>query len=87
MQDVCHRGILLHEIIIYVIQNDQNIFTDYDQRTKKHLREMDALVNHNIYLSQYGRKFYTAMVLLPKFKTEEKITYTANFLRWSNNSS
>ena len=54
MQDVCHRGILLHEII-HVIQNDQNIFTDYDQRTKKH-REMDALVNHNIYLSQYGRK-------------------------------
>ena len=35
MQDVCHRGILLHEII-HVIQNDQNIFTDYDQRTKKH---------------------------------------------------
>ena len=63
MVDVCHRGILLHEII-HVIQNDQNIFTDYDQRTKKHLREMDALVNHNIYLSQYGRKFFTAMALL-----------------------
>ena len=55
MTDVCHRGILLHEII-HVLQEDQNFFTQYDERTKKHLREMDALVNHNIYLSQFGKK-------------------------------
>ena len=71
MQDVCHRGILLHEII-HVIQNDQNIFTDYDQRTKKHLREMDALVNHNIYLSRYGKKILYSNGFAAKFKTNEK---------------
>ena len=53
LKDVCHRGILLHEII-HVLQDDQGFFMDYDDRTKKHLREMNALVNHNIYLSQYG---------------------------------
>ena len=78
MQDVCHRGILLHEII-HVIQNDQNIFTDYDQRTKKHLREMDALVNHNIYLS-HGRKILYSNGFAAKFKTTEKTIYTVNFL-------
>ena len=55
LKDVCHRGILLHEII-HVLQDDQGFFMDYDDRTKKHLREMNALVNHNIYLSQYGKK-------------------------------
>ena len=49
LKDVCHRGILLHEII-HVLQDDQGFFMDYDDRTKKHLREMNALVNHNIYL-------------------------------------
>ena len=55
LTDVCHRGILLHEII-HVLQDDQGFFEDYDDRTKKHLREMNALVNHNIYLSNYGKK-------------------------------
>ena len=53
LKDVCHRGILLHEII-HELQDDQGFFMDYYDRTKKHLREMNALVNHNIYLSQYG---------------------------------
>ena len=35
MNDVCDRGILLHELI-HIFQEDQNSFTDYDDRTKKH---------------------------------------------------
>ena len=68
MTDVCHRGILLHEII-HVLQEDQNFFTQYDERTKKHLREMDALVNHNIYLSQFGKKILYSNGFAAKFKT------------------
>ena len=33
---------------------------------------MDALVNHNIYLSQFGKKFYTVMDFAAKFKSESK---------------
>jgi hypothetical protein len=45
---------------------------DYDDRTKKHLREMNALVNHNIYLSQYGKKILYSNGFAAKFKTESK---------------
>ena len=55
LNDVCHRAILMHEII-HVLQEEQGVFSDYESRTKKHMREMDALVNHNIFLSQYGKK-------------------------------
>ena len=34
LKDVCHRGILLHEII-HVLQDDQGFFMNYDDRTKK----------------------------------------------------
>ena len=71
LTDVCHRGILLHEII-HVLQDDQGFFVDYDDRTKKHLREMNALVNHNIYLSQYGKKILYSNGFAAKFKTESK---------------
>ena len=71
MDDVCHRGILLHELI-HILQDDQKIFIDYDSRTKKHLREMDALVNHNIYLSQFGRKILYSNGFAAKFKSESK---------------
>ncbi len=71
MDDICHRGILLHELI-HILQDDQNIFTDYDIKTKKHLREMDALVNHNIFLSQYGKKILYSNGFAAKFKTESK---------------
>ena len=73
MTDVCHRAILMHEII-HVIQEDQNIFLEYDERTKKHLREMDALVNHNIFLSRYGKKILYSNGFAAKFKTKEKNT-------------
>ena len=63
-----------------MLQDDQGFFMDYDDRTKKHLREMNALVNHNIYLSQYGKKFYIAMVSLLNLKLSQKIIYTVNFL-------
>ena len=71
LKDVCHRGILLHEII-HVLQDDQSFFVDYDERTKKHLREMNALVNHNIYLSQYGKKILYSNGFAAKFKTKSK---------------
>ena len=71
LTDVCHRGILLHEII-HVLQDDQGFFADYDDRTKKHLREMNALVNHNIYLSQYGKKIVYSNGFAAKFRTESK---------------
>ena len=71
LKDVCHRGILLHEII-HVLQDDQGFFVDYDDRTKKHLREMNALVNHNIYLSQYGKKILYSNGFAAKFKTKSK---------------
>ncbi len=71
MNDICHRGILLHEII-HILQEDQNIFTNYDMKTKKHLREMDALVNHNIYLSQFGKKILYSNGFAAKFKTTQK---------------
>ncbi|MDC2966280.1 hypothetical protein OAY92_03670 [Alphaproteobacteria bacterium] len=71
LKDVCHRGILLHEII-HVLQDDQGFFMDYDDRTKKHLREMNALVNHNIYLSQYGKKILYSNGFAAKFKTKSK---------------
>ena len=71
LTNVCHRGILLHEII-HVLQDDQGFFVDYDDRTKKHLREMNALVNHNIYLSQYGKKILYSNGFAAKFKTKSK---------------
>ena len=51
---------------------DQGFYMDYDDRTKKHLREMNALVNHNIYLSQYGKKILYSNGFAAKFKTESK---------------
>tara|TARA_B100001057_G_scaffold10755_1_gene10244 strand:+ start:357 stop:806 length:450 start_codon:yes stop_codon:yes gene_type:complete len=73
MTDICHRAILMHEII-HVIQEDQKVFLEYDERTKKHLREMDALVNHNIFLSRYGKKILYSNGFAAKFKTNEKNT-------------
>ena len=71
MDDICHRGILLHELI-HILQDDQNIFTNYESKTKKHLREMDALVNHNVYLSQYGKKILYSNGFAAKFKSQSK---------------
>ncbi len=70
-RDVCHRAILMHEII-HVLQEEQKIFAEYDSRTKKHLREMDALVNHNIYLSQFGKKILYSNGFAAKFKTQSE---------------
>ena len=71
MNDVCHRGILMHEII-HVLQEEQGFFKNYDLKTKKHLREMNALVNHNIYLSQFGKKILYSNGFAAKFKTNGK---------------
>ena len=71
LNDVCHRAILMHEII-HVLQEEQGVFSDYELRTKKHMREMDALVNHNIFLSQYGRKILYSNGFAAKFKTNSK---------------
>ena len=71
LNDICHRGILMHEII-HVLQEEQGVFSDYESRTKKHMREMDALVNHNIFLSQYGKKILYSNGFAAKFKTNTK---------------
>ncbi len=71
LENVCDRGILMHEII-HVLQNDQKIFSEYDSKTKRHLREMDALVNHNIYLSQFGKKILYSNGFAAKLKTNTK---------------
>jgi hypothetical protein len=71
LNDVCHRAILMHEII-HVLQEEQGFFSDYESRTKKHMREMDALVNHNIFLSQYGKKILYSNGFAAKFKTNTK---------------
>ena len=71
LNDICHRGILMHEII-HVLQEEQDVFSDYESRTKKHMREMDALVNHNIFLSQYGKKILYSNGFAAKFKTNTK---------------
>ena len=71
LNDICHRGILMHEII-HVLQEEQGVFSDYELRTKKHMREMDALVNHNIFLSQYGKKILYSNGFAAKFKTNTK---------------
>ena len=75
----------MHEII-HVLQEEQGIFSDYELRTKKHMREMDALVNHNIFLSQYGKKYYIAMVSPQNLKQIQKIIYIVNIL-FSNSSA
>ncbi len=71
LTNVCDRGILMHELI-HILQDDQGVFIDYENKTKKHLREMDALVNHNIYLSQYGKKILYSNGFAAKFKTQSK---------------
>ena len=63
--------ILLHEII-HVLQEEQKKFAENDERTRKHLREMEALVNHNIYLSQFGKKILYSNGFAAKFKTQTK---------------
>ena len=47
-------------------------FSENDERTRKHLREMEALVNHNIYLSQFGKKILYSNGFAAKFKTQTK---------------
>ena len=71
LTNVCDRAILLHEII-HVLQDEQNFFSDFNTKTKKHLREMDALIKHNIFLSQYGKKILYSNGFAAKFKTNEK---------------
>ena len=68
-RDVCDRAILMHELI-HVLQEEQGAFSSFDERTKKHMREMDALVKHNIYLSQFGKKILYSNGFAAKFKTE-----------------
>ena len=71
LDDVCDQGILLHEII-HVIQQENSFASEYDSQTKRHLREMNALVNHNIFLSQFGKKILYSNGFAAKFKKEKK---------------
>ena len=73
LTDVCHQAILMHEII-HIIQEENSYASEFDEKTKKHLREMNALVNHNIFLSQYGKKILYSNGFAAKFKTDKKST-------------
>ena len=67
-----------------------------DLKTKKHLREMNALVNHNIYLSQFGKKIlysngFAAMLngvitmeILPRIVIVDRITSLLPVLYFSH---
>ena len=68
LQDVCAQGILLHEII-HVIQQENEFAAEYEDNTKKHLREMNALVSHNLFLSHHGKKILYSNGFAAKFKT------------------
>ena len=63
----------MHEII-HIIQEENSYASEFDEKTKKHLREMNALVNHNIFLSQYGKKILYSNGFAAKFKTDKKST-------------
>ena len=71
LTDVCHQAILMHEII-HIIQEENGYADEFDEKTKKHMREMNALVNHNIFLSQYGKKILYSNGFAAKFKTNDK---------------
>ena len=71
MNNICHRAVLMHELV-HILQEDQKKFLDYDNKTKKHLREMDALVIHNIYLGQFGKKILYSNGFAAKFKSNTK---------------
>ena len=43
---------------------------------------MDALVNHNIYLSQFGKKFFTVTVLQLSLRPLMKIIFIVNYLKF-----
>ncbi len=55
--NVCHRGILLHELVHYM-QRMSSRFADEPPALQSHFREMEALRIQNAYLSQYGRRIY-----------------------------
>ena len=68
LSNVCDRGILLHELI-HVFQKYAGKFENYEERTRKHMREMQALVNHNRFLSEYGKKILYSNGFAGKFKS------------------
>ena len=41
---------------------------------------MDALVNHNVYLSQFGKKILYSNGFAAKFKTTEKTIFIADLI-------
>ena len=67
----------MHEII-HVLQEEQGVFSDYELRTKKHMREMDALVTIIFFSVNMERKYYIAMVSPQNLKQIQKIIYIVN---------
>ena len=47
-------------------------FNNFEERTKKHMREMEALVNHNRFLSTYGKKILYSNGFAGKLKSNTK---------------
>lgn len=55
--NVCDRGILLHELV-HFMQRKADEFDDETPQVRSHFREMEALKVQNAYLSQYGRRIF-----------------------------
>tara|TARA_B100000242_G_C43025456_1_gene477440 strand:+ start:460 stop:903 length:444 start_codon:yes stop_codon:yes gene_type:complete len=70
-EDVCDRGVLLHELI-HIYQNNEDAYADYDEKTRKHMMEMEALVLQNRYLSTFGKKILYSRGFAGKFKNRGK---------------
>lgn len=66
-KNICDKGILLHELI-HIFQNKKNIYPDFDEKTRKHMMEMEALVMQNRFLSSYGKKILYSNGFAGKFK-------------------
>ena len=55
--NVCERGILLHELVHYM-QRKAGLYDERPIEVRSHFREMEALRIQNQYLSQYGRRIF-----------------------------
>ena len=68
---MCVIEVLLHELI-HIYQNNENAYADYEEKTRKHMMEMEALVLQNRYLSTFGKKILYSRGFAGKFKNRGK---------------
>ena len=56
----------------FIYQNNENAYADYEEKTRKHMMEMEALVLQNRYLSTFGKKILYSRGFAGKFKNRGK---------------